>query len=317
MLVSLPHLAAFETPFAAFRVGRAPFARSRAVCTLQSGDTLRTVAAGSALGVALALSAANSCFGVLDQTADELADIFGVDEVSPVVVQAVLAGRPLYEPIKSVTTSCTDAIFPEFSAVNDFNDCLLLKRRLFWRGGGKGALVIDQTMEMGSMWQSSTGSSVWGGGVVLARFMEAQGEAFWEGKQVIELGSGAGLGAITAAKLGASNVLATDRDASVLKLTATNAASNLGTRAGVLETAVLEWGQPQPTVDASAWDVVIGADLTYNRDAWPFLIQQLKRLRAPALLSASERRPNELVSHSPVSHPASRPVSHPVSHPGF
>jgi len=291
---------AFESPSPAY-LTRACTRRSQPTCSLRSVELLRSAAAGSALtgaGLALALGAANACFGILDQTADELADILGVDEVPPALVRSVLSARPLYEPIKGVSSSCTNAVFPEFNVVNDFNDCLLLKRRLFWRGGGKGALLIDQTMEMGTMWQTSTGSSVWGGGVVLARHMEGLGEAYWKGKQVIELGSGAGLGAITAAKLGASNVLATDRDASVLQLTASNAAGNLGARAGVVGTAVLEWGQPNSEVDSTRWDLVIGADLTYNRDAWPFLFQQIKRLRAPALLSASERRPNELASLS-------------------
>ena len=39
---------------------------------------------------------------------------------------------------------------------------------------------------------------------------------------------------------------------------------------------------------------MLGADLTYNREAWPALVAQLKALRAPALLSATERLPNEL-----------------------
>ena len=40
--------------------------------------------------------------------------------------------------------------------------------------------------------------------------------------------------------------------------------------------------------------MVIGADLTYSRTAWPALVQAIQELRAPALLSVSERRPNEL-----------------------
>ena len=64
---------------------------------------------------------------------------------------------------------------------------------------------------------------------------------------------------------------------------------------GVVQTAELNWSGDAPTgAVAPPWDLVLGADLTYNREAWPALVAQLKALRAPALLSASERRPNEL-----------------------
>ena len=134
--------------------------------------------------------------------------------------------------------------------------------------------------------------------MVLARYMEGLGASAFAGKQVVELGTGAGLGAITAAKLGAVNVLATDRDAAVLALTEANAAKNLGARQTTVTTATLDWGQPSDFVDGTRWDLVIGADLTYNRDGWPFLFRQLQRLRAPAVLSASERRTDELKSLS-------------------
>lgn len=198
------------------------------------------------------------------------------------------------EPLKKVSTSCTEALYPEFNAVNDFNDCLLLRSRVFWRGGGKGSLIIDQTMDIGSIWKQSTGSSVWGGGIVLARYMEGLGDGYWSGKRVIELGTGAGLGAITAAKLGAAQVLATDLDTRVLELTTLNAANNLGAQRELLEVAPLTWGEASTPVDSTAWDVAIGSDLTYNRDVWPDLFKQLQRLRCPAILSASERRANEL-----------------------
>ena len=42
--------------------------------------------------------------------------------------------------------------------------------------------------------------------------------------------------------------------------------------------------------------MLIGSDLTYNRDAWPVLFETIRAARAPCLLSASERRPNELAS---------------------
>ena len=185
-------------------------------------------------------------------------------------------------------------------------------------------LLIRQTMSTRNMWESSTGSAVWGGGIVLGRHLEEMGHDSLAGKRVLELGTGAGLGAITAAKLGAT-VLATDRDPAVLKLAATNARTN-----GVaLATAPLTWGTPitalykrggqvagAKAVEAGAtmakaeaaspldeaWDMLIGADLTYNREAWPALFQTIRAARtpsgehAPMLLSANERRKGELSS---------------------
>ena len=288
--------AAFQLPGARLLRAGSQSPRVRAVYSQQLPAGAVKASAAALISAGFALSAANGIFGILDQTADELADLLGVDEVPPALVNGVLATRPLYEPLKAVSTSCTDAVFPEFNSVNDFNDCLLLRRRVFWRGGGRGAIVIDQTMEMGTLWKQSTGSSVWGGGVVLARYMETLGDDFWAGKSVLELGSGAGVGGITAAKLGATDVLATDRDASVLELAQRNAAINLGAQQGIVSVAQLEWGSAEARVDGTRWDMVIGADLTYNREAWPALIAQLQRLRAPAILSASERRDGELAS---------------------
>ena len=112
-------------------------------------------------------------------------------------------------------------------------------------------------------------------------------------------------------------MLATDRDPTVLELATTNARTN-----GVaLATAPLTWGTPTtvlyergeqavgakaeaPTASPidEAWDVLIGADLTYNREAWPALFQTIQAARTPSgehtpmLLSASERRRGELAS---------------------
>jgi len=241
--------------------------------------------------IAGGISGVNGVFGVLDNTADELADLLGVDEVPQAAASVVRSLRPIYAPLKSVSRSCTDGLFPEFNEVNDFNDCLLLGSRVVWRPSSP-PLLIKQTMTMQNLWKSSTGSSVWGGGLVLSRYMEVLGSSFWSGKRVIELGTGTGLGSITAAKLGASAVLATDRDPAVLELAGENARANLG-RGSTFRTAELTWGSSAASL-AGDWDVVIGADLTYNREAWPALADTINGLRAPLLLSASERRPNEL-----------------------
>ena len=68
-------------------------------------------------------------------------------------------------------------------------------------GGRSAAAIIKQTMTKANMWEVSTGSAVWGGGIVLNRYMEELGQSYWQGKRVLELGTGTGFGAVTAAKV--------------------------------------------------------------------------------------------------------------------
>ena len=66
---------------------------------------------------------------------------------------------------------------------------------------------------------------------------------------------------------------------------------------GVVSTASLSWGKPEPGSGgplATPYDVLIGSDLTYDREAWPVLFETIYASRRPCLLSAAERRPNEL-----------------------
>jgi len=257
-----------------------------------------TVAATALAACAAGVIGASSVFGILDNTADQLADYLGVEEVPQAAVATVRLLRPAYEPLKALSPSCTEALYPEFNEFNEWNDCSLLPRRVIWQPRLQPPLLIRQTMSKDNMWEASTGSAVWGGGIVLGRYMEALGAPFWEGKRVLELGTGTGLGSVTAAKLGAASVLATDRDPKVLALAAANAQANGA--GGVVSTASLSWGRPEPQAAAGPlaqpWDVVIGADLTYNRDAWPVLFETIQAAQAPCLLSASERQPNELSS---------------------
>mgnify|MGYP001197617225 CR=1 FL=1 len=240
----------------------------------------------------VAVCGVDGIFGIMGSTRDELADLLGVDEVPEVAASAVRLLDPLYVPLKSVSTSCTAGLFPEFNEVNDMNDCLLLPQRVVWRPNGAKPLLVQQTMSIGTMWQASTGSAVWGGGLALHEYLESLGPDFWSGQRVLELGTGTGLGGITTAKLGAAHVLVTDRDQSVLELAASNAARNLdAASAARFEAARLNWGDDVSS--AGAVDIIIGADLTYNRDGWPALMKTFKALGRPMLLSASERRPNE------------------------
>ena len=222
----------------------------------------------------------------------------------PAVLLAIVPLPGWGSPLSLLSEACTEATLPEFDANLEISDCLLLRERLAWRGGARPPLVIRQNLvveRMGSrrsFGSDSTGSAVWGGGLALARYMEEQGQSYWRGKRVLELGCGTGIASITALKLGAASAVATDGDAAVLTLAAQNAERNLdpAQRAG-FSTAVLSWGGQAPNAFMQP-DLVLGADITYARDAWPALAQTLRSLRAHALLAASERRPGELAALS-------------------
>ena len=79
------------------------------------GKVLGAAALAGTATLATTLIGINGVFGVLDNTADELADILGIDDVPPVAASAVQALRPVYAPLKAVTPSCTAALFPEFN----------------------------------------------------------------------------------------------------------------------------------------------------------------------------------------------------------
>ena len=170
-----------------------------------SSPPMRLPTAPAATAAVIAACAAgiigsSQVFGILDNTGDELADYLGVDEVPAIAVSAVRLLQPAYEPLKALSPSCTEALYPEFNDVNDWNDCSLLSRRIFWRPRAP-PLVIKQAMTKANMWEVSTGSAVWGSGIVLTRYMEELGQPFWQGKRVLELGTGTGFGAVTAAKV--------------------------------------------------------------------------------------------------------------------
>ncbi|CAH0368391.1 unnamed protein product [Pelagomonas calceolata] len=99
--------------------------------------------------------------------------------------------------------------------------------------------------------ESGTGSSVWDGAVVLARFLETH-PSLVRGKRVLELGAGTGFGGLCAAALGASNVTLTDIEA-CLPLLRENAA---GVDGVVVE--ALDW--TEPVAPSQRADVLLAAD---------------------------------------------------------
>jgi predicted nicotinamide N-methyase len=125
-------------------------------------------------------------------------------------------------------------------------------------------------------------SVLWRSGVALAR--ELEGVAL-RGLRVVELGCGLAVPSIAAARGGAA-VLATDACADALTLATRNAHVN-GVR---IETATVDWAEPDELVRRAPFDLVLAADLLYERASIPLLLSLLPRL-APEAWLADPGRP--------------------------
>jgi predicted nicotinamide N-methyase len=125
-------------------------------------------------------------------------------------------------------------------------------------------------------------SVLWRSGVALAR--ELDGVAL-RGLRVVELGCGLAVPSIAAARAGAA-VLATDACAEALALVARNAHAN-DVR---LETATVDWAEPNELVRRAPFDLVLAADVFYERASVALLLSLLPRL-APEAWLADPGRP--------------------------
>jgi predicted nicotinamide N-methyase len=125
-------------------------------------------------------------------------------------------------------------------------------------------------------------SVLWRSGVALAR--ELDGVAL-RGLRVVELGCGLALPSIAAARAGAT-VLATDACADALTLAARNAHAN-DVR---IETARVDWAEPDRLVRSAPFDLVLAADVFYERASVLPLLSVLPRL-APEAWVADPGRP--------------------------
>src|SRR4051794_8766420 len=113
-------------------------------------------------------------------------------------------------------------------------------------------------------------SVLWRSGVALARELAG---APLGGRRVVELGCGLGLPSLVAARAGA-DVLATDADEEALELLERNAREN-----GLsVETARIEWEAPEELVARGPFDVVLAADVLYERASVAPLLSLLARL---------------------------------------
>jgi predicted nicotinamide N-methyase len=120
-------------------------------------------------------------------------------------------------------------------------------------------------------------SVLWRSGVALARQLDGM---TLSGLRLVELGCGLGLPSIVAARAGAT-VLATDASTDALELVTRNASAN-GVR---LEVATVDWNQPAELMSQAPFDLVLAADLLYERASVAPLLSLLPRLAAEVWLA--------------------------------
>jgi predicted nicotinamide N-methyase len=120
-------------------------------------------------------------------------------------------------------------------------------------------------------------SVLWRSGVALAR--ELDGVALG-GLRVVELGCGLAVPSLAAARAGAT-VLATDACAEALTVVARNATAN----DVHIETAIVDWNEPDVLVTRAPFDMVLAADVLYERASVASLLSLLPRLARQAWLA--------------------------------
>jgi predicted nicotinamide N-methyase len=111
---------------------------------------------------------------------------------------------------------------------------------------------------------------LWRSGVALAHHVA---EADVGGRRVVELGCGLGAPSLAAAR-SAADVLATDADDEALELLECNAREN----AVEVAMACVDWTEPEALVARGPFDLVLAADVLYERQHVAPLLGLLPRL---------------------------------------
>lgn len=128
-------------------------------------------------------------------------------------------------------------------------------------------------------------AELWRSGTALAE--EIAGRDV-RGLRVVELGCGLGVPSL-AASLAGAEVLATDWSPTAIALLEENARRN-GVR---LETSIVAWAHADALVERGPWDLVLAADVLYERRNVPLLLDLLPRLGGEVWLADPDRAPAE------------------------
>jgi ETFB lysine methyltransferase len=117
-------------------------------------------------------------------------------------------------------------------------------------------------------------AELWPSAIALARWtLETPG---LRGQKVLELGCGVGLGGITAARAG-GDVTMTDYEDDALLFARYNVATNVGSPLPIVRH--LDWRSPD---GIGTYDVILGADIVYERRNFTPLLSLFRRVLSPA-----------------------------------
>jgi predicted nicotinamide N-methyase len=113
-------------------------------------------------------------------------------------------------------------------------------------------------------------AELWPSGVALARDVSSRS---LRGARTLELGCGLGLPSIAAALAG-GRALASDWSPDAIAMAECNARRSGAT----VETLLCDWAKPEPLLGRAPWDLVLAADVLYERRNVDVLIGLLPRL---------------------------------------
>ncbi|KAL3680614.1 hypothetical protein R1sor_023570 [Riccia sorocarpa] len=155
---------------------------------------------------------------------------------------------------------------------------------------GKSLVIWEHDDAIDERGNSQTGSWIWDCALVLAHWFEtaAWSPASFQGKRVVELGSGTGLPGLAAASLGAEVTL-TDKKSLLPGLERNVIENRLSDRVKVQE---LEWGQSVEHLHPPV-DYVLMSDLLYDNNSMPELVKTVTELtdKNSQILLSYELRP--------------------------
>ncbi|KAF4661547.1 hypothetical protein FOL47_006636 [Perkinsus chesapeaki] len=133
---------------------------------------------------------------------------------------------------------------------------------------------------------ADTADSVWDSSVVLAKLIE-HNPTLVKGKRVLELGSGTGLGGISAALCGGKQVTLTDLPYAMPLLNRSITLNGVG---DVVRAEVLDWANPPNTALHPRFDLIIASDVIWLESLVPLLANIIAEKELVPLLMVHQTR---------------------------